>query len=130
MAEENTSPPLILSDETKGSPRPFIVRYKWLLICAVIIVGVLFVTNPSQTTHLKEVNEVVALRYQMARQTPGRADTTTTNWLIDIRFENYGLFSMTTAGSNLTLSLGFLGRVYTTNDIATVVETFTQKPTK
>jgi hypothetical protein len=76
--------------------------------------GILFLTNPDQTMHLKAINEAVELRFP---NTPyGSSYTRMTSVIQDY---NYGLFS-TTGFADMTFSCGFLGRVQTTNEISYV----------
>jgi len=83
---------------------------KWLVFGMTCILIVLLLTNPNQTAHFTAIQEARKARF------PAALPEAYIMLSMTLEYHNYGIFS-TVTGASGTWSLGYLGRVQTTDDI-------------
>jgi len=83
---------------------------KWLLFGTTGILITLLLTNPSQTAHFTAIQEARKARF------PAALPEAYIMLSLTLEYHNYGIFS-TVTGASGTWSLGYLGRVQTTDAI-------------
>ena len=82
-------------------------QLKWIVQVIVVVIAVLFFTNPDQATHLKAIKDTLKLRN-------ASADPDTLLRITD--YNNYIIFSTTSLGG-ITYTRGYLGRIEVTDNI-------------